>query len=210
MPAVPYIENKIAEGEHQRQDFKYAINDSRKIAITLCAFANSEGGTLLIGVKDNGVVIGAQPDEELHMVEAAANVYCRPTVAFKNQLWKSNNKYVLEVLVLPSEKMPHFIIDAEGNYKAYIRKADQNLLANAVQLEVWRGEETQRPQKYFHTEKEKRIFNALQTTENLSLSQMVRDTNIPRSILIKLLARFIRWDLIEMQFINDQSRFKLK
>lgn len=207
---MPYIENKIAEGEHQRQDFKYAINDSRKIAITLCAFANTDGGTLLIGVKDNGTVIGVKPDEEIHMVEAAARVYCRPQVEFKKELWKSDNRYVLEVIVPASNDMPHFMIDAEGNYKAFIRQADQNLPANAVQLEVWRGEETTRPQKYFHTEKEKRIFNALQSNQNLSLSQLVRNTQIPRNIMVKLLARFIRWDLIQMQYINDQSQFKLK
>ena len=62
----------IAEGEHQQQDFKTRIDDSRKIARTLVAFANADGGRLLIGVKDNGTVSGVRVDEELHMVEAAA------------------------------------------------------------------------------------------------------------------------------------------
>ena len=207
---MPYIENKIAEGEHQRLDFKYAINDSRKIAISLCAFANTDGGTLLIGVRDNGSIAGVKPDEEIHMVEAAAEVYCRPRVEFTSQLWKSDNRYVLEIVVPPSSQKPHFMIDQEGNFKAFIRKDDQNLPANAVLLEVWRGEETERPQKYFHTEKEKRIFNVLQANDSLSLSQLVRMTQIPRNIMVKLLARFIRWDLIQMEFAPDQSRFKLK
>jgi Putative DNA-binding domain len=208
--AVPYIENKIAEGEHQRLDFKYAINDSRKIAISLSAFANTDGGTLLIGVRDNGSIAGVKPDEEIHMVEAAAEVYCRPRVEFSSQLWKSDNRYVLEIVVPPSAQKPHFMIDQEGQYKAFIRKGDQNLPANAVLLEVWRGEETERPQKYFHTEKEKRIFNVLQANDSLSLSQLVRMTQIPRNIMVKLLARFIRWDLVQMEFALDQSRFKLK
>lgn len=207
---MPYIENKIAEGEHQRQDFKYAINDSRKIAISLCAFANTDGGTLLIGVRDNGSIAGVKPDEEIHMVEAAAEMYCRPPIDFSSQLWKSDNRYVLEIMVKPSPNKPHFMIDQEGNYKAYIRRNDQNLPANAVLLEVWKGEETERPQKYFHTEKEKRIFNALTSNDSLSLSQLGRMTHIPRNILVKLLARFIRWDLIQMEFVQDQSKFKLK
>jgi predicted HTH transcriptional regulator len=207
---VPYIERKIAEGEHQQQDFKYAVNDSRKIAITLCAFANTDGGTLLIGVKDNGAVVGVKPEEELHMLEAAAQVYCKPKVEFTTQLWKTDNRYVLEVLIEPSELKPHYLIDAEGKYKAYTRQGDQNLPANAVLLEVWRGEETFRPQRYFHTEKEKKIFNSLETNATLSLSQLVKLTNIPRNIMIKLLARFVRWELIEMEHVNDQTKFKLK
>ncbi|MFN0032323.1 MAG: helix-turn-helix domain-containing protein [Flavobacteriales bacterium] len=207
---MPYIENKIAEGEHQRQDFKYAVNDSRKIAISLCAFANSDGGRLLIGVKDNGTVAGVKPDEEIHMVEAAAEVYCRPVVPFEHHLWKSDNRYVLEVIVEPSADMPHYVIDADGNYKAYIRRADQNLPAGAVLMEVWRGSEPDRPQKYFHTEKEKRIFNALQQHMRLTLSQLVRHTHIPRNVMIKLLARFIRWELIMLHYENDQQLFQLK
>lgn len=34
----------IAEGEHARQDFKFLVADARKIARTLCAFANAQGG----------------------------------------------------------------------------------------------------------------------------------------------------------------------
>ena len=50
-----YILSLIAQGEHDHQDFKFQINDARKIARSLSAFANNDGGHLLVGVKDNGV-----------------------------------------------------------------------------------------------------------------------------------------------------------
>ena len=59
----------IAQGEHQQQDFKFCINDSRKIARSLVAFANTDGGRLLIGVKDNGKIIGVRSDEEYYMLQ---------------------------------------------------------------------------------------------------------------------------------------------
>ena len=34
------LEQLIKEGEHDQQDFKYKISDSRKIARTLSAFSN--------------------------------------------------------------------------------------------------------------------------------------------------------------------------
>jgi len=37
---ISYLQKLIQEGEHQRQDFKYCINDSKKIARSLVAFAN--------------------------------------------------------------------------------------------------------------------------------------------------------------------------
>ena len=50
----------IGEGEHQRQDFKYKITDSAKLARTISAFANTDGGRLLIGVRDDGVLCGVR------------------------------------------------------------------------------------------------------------------------------------------------------
>lgn len=45
-------------------DFKFEISDSKKIARSLVAFANTDGGRLLIGVKDNGVISGIRSEEE--------------------------------------------------------------------------------------------------------------------------------------------------
>jgi len=73
-----FIHNLIEEGEHQQLDFKFEISDSKKIARSLVAFANTDGGKLLVGVKDNGAIAGVRSDEEFHMVEAAAQLYCRP------------------------------------------------------------------------------------------------------------------------------------
>ena len=73
-----YIHALIAEGEHQQQDFKFEISDARKIAKTLSAFANTDGGRLLIGVKDNGKIAGVRSEEEKYMIEAAAQLYCVP------------------------------------------------------------------------------------------------------------------------------------
>lgn len=39
-----YICKLIAEGEHQQQDFKFEISDARKIARSISAFSNTEGG----------------------------------------------------------------------------------------------------------------------------------------------------------------------
>ena len=87
LPSNNYIKNLIAQGEHQQLDFKFEIDDARKIARTLSAFANTDGGKLLIGVKDNGNIAGIRSDEEYHMIEAAAQMYCRPEPGFQTRKW---------------------------------------------------------------------------------------------------------------------------
>ena len=66
------LQRMIREGEHQQQDFKFRIDSTAKIAKTLSAFANTDGGKLLIGVKDNGKITGIDPEEEFFMIEGAA------------------------------------------------------------------------------------------------------------------------------------------
>ena len=70
-----YIHRLISEGEHVHQDFKFEISDARKIAKSISAFANTEGGRLLVGVKDNGKIAGVRSEEEIYMIEAAAQRY---------------------------------------------------------------------------------------------------------------------------------------
>ena len=67
-----YIEELVAQGEHQQQDFKFLISDARKIARSISAFANRDGGRLLIGVKDNGTIAGVRNEEDIYVVEQAA------------------------------------------------------------------------------------------------------------------------------------------
>ena len=99
-----YIHALIAEGEHQQQDFKFEISDARKIAKTLSAFANTNGGRLLIGVKDNGKIAGVRSEEEKYMIEAAAQLYCVPEVEYSLQTYIVEGR---QVLVATIEETPH-------------------------------------------------------------------------------------------------------
>jgi predicted HTH transcriptional regulator len=186
------------------------VDDSKKIAKTVSAFANTDGGRLLIGVKDNGSVCGIRVDEEIHMIEAAAQMYCNPPVDFQAQVWKVDNKSVLEIIIEPSNQRPHNAQQDDGTWKAFVRNEDQNFIAPAVLLNVWKSDDVDRPQKYFHTEKEKKIFSALEEFKELSQNQISKHTGIPRQVLTKLLARLIRWDLLEFSFHQDQAKYKLK
>jgi predicted HTH transcriptional regulator len=133
-----YIQKLIEQGENQQLDFKFEISDSRKIARTLCAFANTDGGTLLIGVKDNGRIAGVRTDEEYYMAEAAARMYCRPEISFATERWSVEGKTVLEIRIPPGTEKPYYALTDEGKWRAYRRVKDQNILAHPVWVKVWK------------------------------------------------------------------------
>ena len=136
------IEALIEQGEHQQLDFKFEVSDSKKIARTLSAFANTDGGRLLIGVKDNGAISGVRSEEEYYMIEAASKMYTHPEVPFTAKRWDVNGKTVLEVYIAPSDEKPHTAPDKDDKYKAYIRVADENILANEVLMQAWKKQKT--------------------------------------------------------------------
>ena len=132
-----YITELIAQGEHRKLDFKFEVSDSKKIARTLAAFANTDGGTLLIGVKDNGHIAGIRSEEEYYMIEAASEMYCRPKVPFAAKEWNIEGKVVLEVKVETSSVKPHQSPDKNDDYKAYIRVNDENIVAPEILEIAW-------------------------------------------------------------------------
>ena len=127
------LDKMIAEGEHLHQDFKYFLSDARKIARSVAAFANTDGGRLLIGVKDNGKIVGIKNEEDIHMIEAAAQVFCKPEVDYKPRIWEYGTRRVLEVQIDASPLAPHTAPDESGRPTVYIRKADENKVASAVE-----------------------------------------------------------------------------
>lgn len=169
-----YINKLIREGEHQTQDFKYCISDSKKIARSLVAFANTDGGRLLIGVKDNGRIAGVRSDEEYYMVESAAKIYSKPPVEFTTKQHFVDGKTILEVIVEPSEEKPHFARDEEGKWWAYFRKDDENRLATKIMIEVWKRRKSQEGILINYSDNEKSLLDYLENNEKISVSKFSR------------------------------------
>jgi predicted HTH transcriptional regulator len=205
-----YIRSLIAEGEHQQLDFKFEISDARKIARTLSAFSNTDGGRLLIGVKDNGRISGVRSDEEYYMVESAASLYCKPEVAFKTWNHQVEGKNVLEIYIPPSEHRPVYARDQYQRWLAYIRVADENILANIIQLEVWKEEHKERGKLLEYTRNEEFLLGYLDKTGGSTLSGIQRDTGFRRKDLIVLLTKLVRFDVVDMQFREGNTWFLLR
>ena len=200
----------IAEGEHQRQDFKYCINDSRKIARSMVAFSNADGGRLLLGIRDNGSVAGVKSDEEYYMAEAAAKLYSKPPVNFQTQQWLVEGKTVLEIVIPRSPENPHFAQNDDGKWLVYIRRDDQNIVAPGILLKVW--EQQKNPLGVFirFSDEEKRLLSLLDANQHLSLNQFLRKAKLPRWKGEKLLVKLIVIGIVGMDIRESGTRFFLR
>ncbi len=203
------LQRKIAEGEHQQQDFKFAINDSKKIARSLAAFANTDGGSLLLGVKDNGKIAGVSSEEEFYMIEAAAKLHCKPPVDFETYEWKSEGKTVLEIKIPKSTDKPHRAPNKEGKPMVYVRVDDQNLLANKVLLEYWKAQKRNRNFLLTFNKGEKFILDYLSTHESITISKFQKQARISRYKAERILVALLSMNIIEIKITEKQIYYTL-
>ena len=134
-----YITECVAEGEHTRQDFKYAIPDAVKIARSISAFANNQGGQLLIGVKDNGVIAGVRGgDEDIYVVEQAARMYCEPPQEVEFTAFSVDaGVVVVRARVARADHRPVSVRESDGELKTYYRVNDENIVAHPLMARAW-------------------------------------------------------------------------
>ena len=207
------IEALITQGEHQQLDFKFEVSDSKKIARTLSAFANTDGGRLLIGVKDNGNIAGVRSEEEFYMIEAASLMYTKPSVPFSAKRWDINGKTVLEVYIAPSDKKPHTAPDKDDKYKAYIRVDDENKLANAVLLLSWKKKERVDGLLLQLTRPVEKLLSYLDRYQYINTRQFCRIAHInyytARNILSDLIAvNTLKYIIVDKQIVYATTATK--
>jgi len=203
------LQRKIEEGEHQRQDFKFAINDSKKIARSLAAFANTNGGSLLLGVKDNGKIIGVSTDEEIYMIEAAAKTHCTPPVHFDTMEWKSEGKTVLEIKIPKSENKPHKAPTKEGKNMVYVRVDDQNLLANKILLAYWKALKNNRDHLLKFNKPEKFLLDYLAENKTITFSRFYKLAKISRFKAEKILVSLLCMNIVDIHITEKQVYYSL-
>ncbi|MBR4533381.1 MAG: putative DNA binding domain-containing protein [Bacteroidaceae bacterium] len=201
-----YLQSLIKEGEHQQQDFKYRVSDAQKLAKSVSAFANTDGGRLLIGVRDDGHPSGVRSEEEIYMMHQAAYRYCRPEASIKFDTYHIDGRTIVIATVPPSDRRPVCALHDNDKPCAYIRIGDENIVASPVHLAIWR--ESQNPQGSImtYTDSVKKLLDSLQD-HRLTLNQLVRRSSLPRHKVITLLSRLIRFHLVQWEYSEQQFLF---
>ena len=203
-----YLQQLISEGEHQQQDFKYRVSDAVKLARSVSSFANTDGGRLLIGVRDDGHLSGVRSEEEIHVMHQAAYKYCQPEASIKFDTYHIDGRTIVVATIPPSARRPVFALDEEGKKTAYIRIADENIVASPVHLAIWRESQQEQGAMMTYTDSVHQLLDVLQGPA-LTLNLLVRRSRLPRPKVIRLLARLIRFHVVQWEYTNQQFLFSI-
>ncbi|CAN5585611.1 hypothetical protein BH11BAC2_BH11BAC2_16630 [soil metagenome] len=190
-------------------DFKKEISSVHRIAKTIVSFANHHGGTLLIGVRDDGSIAGVHPLEEKFMLEQAAGFYCYPPLELSIHEWNCNGKIILEAIIPEGLDKPYYAIDEEGKRWAYVRQKDQSLLASKVVVEVLKRSHSSQQTLIKYGTKEKALLDYLQLHPKITLKEYSKMMNISRWRAMKILVNLVSVGVVRVHQTENPEYFTL-
>ena len=123
----------LREPEGKTLEFKRDLSSPERFLRTVVAFANTSGGTILVGIEDRSRHIRGVT-EPLALEERAVNLISdsiRPRLMPDLEIVSYRNRQLLGVRVYPSSTRPHYIARTGPDAGTYVRVGSTNRRADA-------------------------------------------------------------------------------
>jgi predicted HTH transcriptional regulator len=206
----------IAEGESSTVEFKRKVTSPEKVAKEICAFANSKGGYLIIGVDDDRKIVGVDSEKsEIDIVEIACQFSISPPIVPKNiEVINYNKKEIIVVEIEESNSKPHTIesLDEKGRKKrfAYIRLGEKSVIASKEMKRILSGlNANSKPVRIYIGDQEKRLFNYLEKHERITVREFAKLVNISERRASAVLVKLVRVGVLQIYTDNNNDYFIL-
>ena len=130
---------EIVHGESKNVEFKVSLpKDSAKYTKTIIAFANTQGGQLVIGVDDKTrSVTGVDDDSVFQIMDSIANAVadsCTPQIVPNIELQTIDRKTVIVITVGPGPNRPYYLKSKGKEKGTYIRIAGTSRPADCEKI----------------------------------------------------------------------------
>lgn len=141
MPPLPWAFDAaealriVAQGEGRQIELKEGVAADGRIARTLCAFANTRGGVVLVGVSDRGRILGvSRPRAVAESLAALAARAVEPAVAVAIAAVRVEGKNVVGCSTPLSPLRPHAVAGASGGRDVFVRAGSSSRRATPAEI----------------------------------------------------------------------------
>lgn len=204
------IRRLILQGEGTTLDFKKTITNNEKIAKSLVAFANNQGGQLLIGVADDGTIKGVKSeDEEKYMINKSAHQFCKPALEPEFEEVYVDDKLVLVVKIAASNTKPHYALDENKKWWVYYRVNDKSILASKILVDVIKKGKSTSGNLIKYSEQEQKLFEHLRSEGRITLKQFSKLTRSSYRQAQKILVSLIISGVIRPHTSEKEEYFMI-
>lgn len=191
----------VRRGEGATLEFKLKANHPEKIIREVVAFANTDGGTLLVGVGDDGSIPGLKfADEEEYTLVRAIEKYCFPEIRYDlERISVNDDREVLIFRIPPSEEKPHYVsLEPNGSdRKAYVRLKDKSIQASKEVRQILKWKDKARNVQFNYGRKEEILMHYLGENPSVTVESYAQLARIPmwlasKTLITLVLAKVLR------------------
>jgi len=166
----------IQSGEGLAVEFKRTIDSPYKIAKTISSFANTSGGTLLVGVGNSGELMGITSElHELQKLDRAAGELIETPVLLRLHTELLDGKKILRIEIEESPDKPHYAINEKNERIIYVRMKDKSIPIPKLLIQ---GEGDADTEKLLASKHVKSLITYLKATDSITAKAFSRIINI--------------------------------
>jgi hypothetical protein len=125
------LEEMIKRGENDQVEFKQDLSHKEDFLETVVAFANTRGGSILVGVDDNGTVTGAYEQKFEERVQSMVRDNCEPAPETSVEKKEFRSKTIYAIRVPEGDEKPYNF----RNQGFYVRAGSTDRLASRIEMD---------------------------------------------------------------------------
>lgn len=207
----------IGQGETRHTEFKRLVHSPIKIAKSIVAFANTEGGIILIGVDDDKRITGIHSEKEmLEIVHDAVKLHVEPVPHIETEVIEYKKRLVLMVIVPESSDKPHYHISTErdndtlkkvNRKKVYLREESHNKVASPDRVFLMKSAGD--PLKLSFGANEKMLLGYLADNTSITAQEFSSLAGIPLQKAMQTLVALVRSGAIKLCNEGQKSYYCL-
>jgi len=195
---VQELKKLVARGEGLTLEFKRKATHPEKIVREMIAFANTQGGILLVGIGDDKTIPGLKfPEDESYVIQQALE-NCKPNLAFTETFIPiGDNKIVIQYTIPESAKKPHMLLFADNVKECYVRAEDMSIKASREVREIIQRAQKKKDIKFYYGEYETLLMKYLDENSFITLKQFMAVAKLNRfraskKLILLVLANVLR------------------
>ena len=200
------LKQLIKTGEGTYLEFKRVISTPPKIAREICAFANTKGGTLLIGVDDDKTIVGVESyHEQEFLLEQAAHVICAPRIEYTMEIIPYYRRDIMVVRVHEAEDKPVFMLSGDSTM-AFVRNKDKSQRASREVIHVLRNETKGQGVTFEFGANERMLLRYLNEYERITVKEFSGLVNISKRRASRILVDLVSAGILRL-FSHEKSDY---
>ena len=159
-------------------------------------------------MKDNGTIAGVRNEEDVYVVEQAAQLYCRPSQPVEFTAFTAEDG----AIVIRAEIRPHtgrsvMARHADGSWHAYFRVADENILAPDLMVKAWERKNRAEDSVVCLTAAQRRLLSSLEAAgeEGASLPELMKEARMSESAASDTVTALYAMGVADFRFSADRT-----